>query len=345
MAARDPPEPEGRKRMKLGIDLDGRISLADMTEMCRIAEEGGFHSVWSDQHLGYREAVAASVAFLAATKKVTVVPTALSPYVAHPLFWAMGVGTLAEVAPGRVALCVGTANPQVMASMGLSPKKPLASCREMIEAVRRLWEAKGERVELKGETLHLQGAHIDFDVPGNIPIYLAAVGPKMCELSGEVADGVVFSAGVSPQYIEWAMERVERGRKKRRDAGSGFTVASLIMTTISENYEEALATAQIGLGYLLNNPAHQVNLDATGTRLDFDAIHAALVRKDWKAMKRLIPEKAVHAHSVTGTPDMAAGRIAEYLRTGLEIPVLALRGTPEDRKKALRLLAGRLASR
>ena len=56
-------------------------------------------------------------------------------------------------------------------------------------------------------------------------------------------------------------------------------------------------------------------------------------------MRRLLPEEIVHAFTVTGTPEMATDRISEYVKTGLEIPVLALRGSPESRKHALGLLA------
>lgn len=326
--------------MKLGIDLDGRISLSDMVDMCRIADEAGFHSIWADQHLGYRDAVSSSIAFLAETKKTLVIPTALSPYVAHPLFWAMGIATLAEYAPGRTALCAGTANAQVIGEMGIPFKKPLAHMRDMICSIRQVWEAKRERVEFTGETLSLKGAHIDFEIPGSsIPIYLAAIGEKMCRLAGEVSDGVVFSAAVSPQYIEWAIEQTEIGRKRSENNGGNFTYASLIMASISEIYEDALLEAQKGLGYLLRNPGLRTNLELTGVNLDIDAVNNALVKKDWTTMSRLLPEKIVHAFTVTGTPKMAIDRISEYLKTGLEIPILALRGSPESRKHALRLLA------
>ncbi len=326
--------------MKLGIDLDGRISLADMIDMCRMADDAGFHSIWADQHLGYRDAVSSSIAFLAATRNAHIVPTALSPYVAHPLFWAMGIATLAEYAPGRTALCAGTANEQVMGEMGISLKRPLAHMRDMIRSIRRLWEAKRDRVEFTGETLSLKGAHIDFEIPGPpIPIYLAAIGERMCRLAGEVSDGVVFSAAVSPQYIEWAMQQTESGRKDGGNTEGHFTYASLIMTTISESYEDALLEAQKGLGYLLRNPGLRTNLELTGVHLDIDAVNEALVKEDWTAMRRLLPEEIVHAFTVTGTPEMATDRISEYVKTGLEIPILALRGSPESRKHALSLLA------
>ena len=96
-------------------------------------------------------------------------------------------------------------------------------------------------MEFTGETLSLKGAHIDFEIPEPpIPIYLAAIGERMCRLAGEVSDGVVFSAAVSPQYIEWAMEQTESGRRDGGNTEGHFTYASLIMTTISENYEDAL---------------------------------------------------------------------------------------------------------
>ncbi|MFQ5913522.1 MAG: LLM class flavin-dependent oxidoreductase [Nitrospinota bacterium] len=328
--------------MKLAISLDGRITLSDMIELARMADEAGFHSVWPAEHLGYREAVTASMAYLGETRKVRVAPTALSPYVAHPLFWAMGISTLAEYAPGRVMLAVGTANPNVLGEMGIALKKPLTRIREMIESIQRLWEAEGSRIEFGGETVQLKGVRLDFRVPKSIPIYIAAMGPKMCELSGEAADGVLLTAGGSSEYIAWALEHVRKGQARCARGKENFTVASFIFTSVTKNYEEALDASQKGLAYLLRSPAQQPNLDVTGTKLDKSAINDAFVREDWEAVKRLIPEEVVHAHTVTGTPEMAVDRIKEYSETGLEILVLSLRGTAENRKKAFRLLAERL---
>ena len=56
------PRFQSGRFMKLGIDLDGRIPISDMVEMCQVADAAGFHSVWADQHLGYRDAVSTSVA-------------------------------------------------------------------------------------------------------------------------------------------------------------------------------------------------------------------------------------------------------------------------------------------
>ena len=116
------------------------------------------------------------------------------------------------------------------------------------------------------------------------------------------------------------------------------------MTSIFETYEEALAASQAGLAYLLRNPALKASHEVSGAKLDLDAINDAFVKEDREAIRRLIPEEVVHAYSVTGTPEMAADRITEFIDAGLEVPVLALRGTAEERKKALRLLAEGLAS-
>ncbi len=66
--------------MKLAISLDGRIPISDMIELARMADQAGFHSVWPAEHLGYREAVTASMAYLAETQNVVIGPTALDGY-------------------------------------------------------------------------------------------------------------------------------------------------------------------------------------------------------------------------------------------------------------------------
>ena len=325
--------------MNLAISLDGRIPLQDMIELARMADRAGFHSIWPAEHLGYREAVTASMAYLTETRQVRVYPTALSPYVAHPLFWAMGVSTLAEFAPGRAGMAVGTANPIVLDEWGKAVDKPIAHIREMVESIRKLWEARQGRIVFQGKTVRLNQAHLDLPVPDAIPIFIAAMGPKMCALSGEVADGVLLTAAGSPSYIAWALEQVEKGRVKAEGTRTNFTAASFIFTSVAERYEEALEASQKGLAYLFRSPAQQSNLEVTGTRLDRSAIDDALVREDWQTIKSLISEEVVHTHTVTGTPEMAAGRLQAFVDAGLEILVLSLRGTPDNRKKALSLLA------
>src|SRR5688572_112988 len=109
------PEP-----MQIGVSFDGFAPYAEALAFAHEAAEAGAKSLWMADHLGYREPVLSCLGFAAAVPEVRVVPTAVSPYLRHPMPVAMQMATLAEAAPGRVALALGTGNPLFLGESGES---------------------------------------------------------------------------------------------------------------------------------------------------------------------------------------------------------------------------------
>ena len=93
--------------VRIGVSYDGMTPLADARAMAQEAEAAGVGSFWLAEHLGYRESIVSAMAVLATTERLSVIPTALSPFMARPMVTAMALATLAEAAPGRVALALG----------------------------------------------------------------------------------------------------------------------------------------------------------------------------------------------------------------------------------------------
>src|SRR3712207_7680616 len=94
--------------MNLGVSFDGFTPYHDALAFAREAAAAGAGSLWMADHLGYREPIVSCLGFATAVPGVRVVPTAVSPYLRHPMPTAMQMATLAEAAPGRVALAIGT---------------------------------------------------------------------------------------------------------------------------------------------------------------------------------------------------------------------------------------------
>lgn len=113
--------------MQIGVSFDGFAPYGEALTFAREAAAAGAGSLWMADHLGYREPIVSCLGFASAIEGVRVIPTAVSPYLRHPMPTAMQMATLAEAAPGRVALALGTGNPLFSASQANRLTSPSVS--------------------------------------------------------------------------------------------------------------------------------------------------------------------------------------------------------------------------
>ena len=167
--------------------------------MAQEADRLGFHSVWTSEAWGADAVTVAS--WIAATTEQIGIGTAIMQMPARtPATTAMTVATLDQLSGGRVLLGLGTSGPQVVEGWhGVPWGKPLGRTREYVEIV---------RAALRRETVEHHGPHYDIPYSGEdatglgkplklilkplrreVPIYLAALGPKNVALAVEIADG------------------------------------------------------------------------------------------------------------------------------------------------------------
>ena len=104
--------------VRIGVSFDGFAPTREAIALAERAVAAGAKSLWVAEHLGYREAIATCMAFALWTPGPMLVPTAVSPYLWHPMPTAMAKATLDEVAPGCAAIAVGTGNPLFLAESG-----------------------------------------------------------------------------------------------------------------------------------------------------------------------------------------------------------------------------------
>lgn len=321
--------------MPLGLCFDGMRPLGEMVTLAQAAEAAGIQSIWLAEHMGYRDAVSSTMAILAATKQVAAVPVAISPYARHVLIHAMAGATLAEAAPGRVKWCLGMGNPMALDEMGITPRRPVVAVREYLSALRALWA--GEALRRNGEAVILRGARLAFSLPVPIPILLAAMGPKMLELAGEAADGVVLSAGLSHAFMKHCLEAVTATAHHAGRRSEGLELVGFVITAASRDPAEAVEAARATLAYLFRSKFAAENLRFTGTRIDLEALAEAASRRDWETAKRHVTDEVVHAYAIAGTPDECRRRLRDYLDVGLTTPVLFPVGEERNRHLVLEI--------
>jgi 5,10-methylenetetrahydromethanopterin reductase len=176
--------------------------------MVREIEDLGFDHLWiTDSSLHARNCyVTLTIAALNSTR-LTLGTAVTNPLTRHPAITAAAIASLDDVSGGRALLGIGAGDRPLLA-LGLKPS-PLADLEAAILAIRALW--RGENVDLDSNAFSLTGAHLRFAARPDIPLYVAASGPRTLEMAGRVADGVILLAGLFPEAIAWARENIGRG--------------------------------------------------------------------------------------------------------------------------------------
>jgi 5,10-methylenetetrahydromethanopterin reductase len=322
--------------VRIGVSFDGFEPFGQALETAKAAVAAGAKSLWMAEHLGYRDAIVSCTAFLLATRDAVVVPTAVSPYVTHPMPHAMMLATMGEAAPGRVAVALGTGNPLFLQESGAEVVKPLKAMREFIECLTRLWSGAPARVD--GELFRLNGARMAFVPPAPVPIYVAAMREQMMRLGGRTADGVVLSAGVSAGFSAISLGWAREGAAAAGRDPAKVRAAAYLYTALSHDGQSAVELLRGKLAFLFRNKYLADNIRHAGLPIDHAAIIDAVARRDAAGAAALVPDEAVEAFAVGGTPRQARDRLQAYIAAGVEEPVLVVLGGDESRRLALDLV-------
>ena len=314
--------------VRIGVSFDGFVPTGEAIALAQRAVEAGASSLWVAEHLGYREAIATCMAFALKTPGAMLVPTAVSPYLWHPTPTAMAMATLDEVAPGRAAIAIGTGNPLFLQESGRAVEKPVRAMREFADALRRLWT--GESVHADGEFVKLAGARLAFTPSAAIPIYIAAIGPDMLRLAGRIGDGVALSAGLSTESVRQSIALCAEGAAKAGRDPAAIRRAGYVFFGASPDAKEAMDAVRQKLAFVMRNKFLGANIEASGIPVDQEAVIAAIARRDIAGAAALVPDEAVEAFGIAGTPQHCTKRLRDFIDAGLDEPVLGLLGTPKN---------------
>jgi 5,10-methylenetetrahydromethanopterin reductase len=291
------------------------------------AEQMGFEAVWQAESRLVREATVPMAAFAASTERIKVGSGVVNTWTRNAALLASTFVTLDDLAPGRVILGLGAWWDPLARKVGIDRRRPLRVMREVIEACRELFTLK--EVTYRGEFVSLDGVRIDVvhgdASPRDIPIYVGATGPKMLELAGEIAEGVVLNYMVSPLYSDHAMERIEAGARRAGRSLDQIDRPQLVVCSLDEDRDKALDAARLLLTQYLGQQPHI--MEASG--VDRSLIEEINEIVDWPATQQeiekassLVPDEVVQLVAAAGTPEECRAKVAEYVDHGATCPIL-----------------------
>lgn len=315
---------------RIGLSFDGFYPTEVTLDIARRGVAAGATSLWMAEHLGYRDPMTSAMALAGACPGVTVVPTAVSPYLHKPMPVAMAMATLSEFNAGHVALAVGTGNPMFLAESGLEIVKPLRAIREQTEALRDLFA--GQSVTREAMLFKLNNARLAFQPAGPVPIYFCPMKEQMLRLSGKIADGLCLSGGLSPGFVRQSLDIAEAGAREAGRDPATLHRAGYVYFLASGTSKGGYDTLKSKLAFLMRNLFIGDNIAHSGLPIDQEAIMDAISRRDFDTAKNLVPDEAVEAFSITGTVEDCLAGIARYAAAGLDEVVLIMAGEAEERE-------------
>jgi F420-dependent oxidoreductase-like protein len=339
--------------MRLGINLGywGAGNDANNLKVAQEADRLGYAVAWAAE--AYGSDVPTVLSWIAAhTERIDVGSAILQIPARQPTMAAMTAATLDTLSGGRFRMGLGVSGPQVSEGWyGVKFDKPLARTREYVEIVRQA--LRRERVSFQGKqfTLPLPGGPgkplklIVHPVREEIPIYLASIGPKNLELTGEIADGwlAIF---YSPEYGPESLELIRKGREKVGKTLDGFDVVPTSPIVVGDDWK--VAADQIrgyaalyvgGMGSreqnFYNNLACRMGYEAEAAE-----IQNLYLAKDYAGAAAKVPLGFLDSTALLGPKE----RIAEKMQAMAESGVTTLTVSPvlqdlEHSVEALRVAA------
>ena len=312
---------------RVALYLQDSHDLRDGLDYARYAEEKGFEAVWQAESRLVRDAIVPMAAYAAVTDKLKVGSGVINNWTRNIGLLAATFLTLDDLAPDRVICGIGAWWDPLAQNVGIERRKPLLAMRETVEVLRRLLNM--ERVTFHGEFHHVD--EIELDVvhgrrePRNVPIMIGATGPKMMELTGEIADGAVLNYCVAPEYNDQAMEQLEIGAKRAGRSLDDLDRPQLIVCSVDHDHDTAIEYSKMLLCQYMAQQPHIAKASGVSDEV-VQEIQSILgwpaTKEQINKAKHLVPDELVHKITASGTPEEARAKVDEYVKRGCTCPIL-----------------------
>ena len=345
--------------MQLGLNLGywGAGNDADNLALALEADRLGYAVAWAAE--AYGSDVPTVLAWVGAqTERIGLGAGAMQIPARTPAMTAMTAATLDTLSGGRFRLGLGVSGPQVSEGWhGVPFASPLSRTREYVDIV---------RMALRRETVAYQGKHFTLPLPDGpgkalklivhpvrpqVPIYLAAVGPKNLELTGEIADGwlAIF---FSPEHSGDLMESIRVGRRRaghgtEEDPLAGFDVVPTVPVVIDDDVQRAAqAVAGYAALYIGGRGSREQNFyNQLACRMGFEEDAAKIRDLDLDGRPRdaaaAVPFELIDATSLIGPRERVAERVGRYVDAGVTtLTVSAFTPRVDERLDMVRFMAG-----
>ena len=317
---------------QFGFGVSNCRPAVEVVRAVQEAEALGAGIAFIAEDINCRDAFELAALSVMGTDRIRLATGVVNPFTRNPTSLAMAVATLDEISQGRAVLGLGSSSPSLIEDqMGIPAAGTVGVMRESVEIIRAL---------LGGEDVTYRGRHFTYTeaslsvrpVQERVPVYFAAMGPRMLRLAGQIADGVLLNVGASTEYVRWAVDEVRKGSREAGRHREDVTIAAWITAYVSVDREASLRRAREWLAMMLSIPRQgELLLEHSGMQVDASVLSGIRAhfgayphRGDRAAAAAYIPEELPERLAIIGDVDQARVRLDEYRAAGVDVPVLSL---------------------
>jgi probable F420-dependent oxidoreductase len=323
------------------------IDIASVYSDAKIVESLGYDALMVEETKVDPYIVMALAA--EATTKLGLGTAVAIAFARSPTVTAMAAWNLQRLSAGRFTLGLGTqVKGHIERRFGFHWSAPGPWMREYILAIRAVWESWQNRTPLdfNGQHYRLNLIVPLFD-PGSIdhphiPIHVAAVNEYMCQVAGEVADGVRPHPVCSAAYIKDVMlPSLHSGAALagRDESQLSVSIKPLIATAPDEQgLEEKVRDVRARISFYASTPAYRAAFDHHGLGDLADELRVLSKAQRWEEMPRFIDDDILHQYAVVGLYDDIAAKLkSRYggLVTHAEFSIAIKQSTDEERLREM----------
>jgi 5,10-methylenetetrahydromethanopterin reductase len=318
---------------RVALYLQDAHDLREGMKLAQYAEKHGFEAVWQAESRLVRDAIVPMAAFAAVTERIKVGSGVINNWTRNIGLLAATFLTLDDLAPDRIICGIGAWWDPLAANVGIERRKPLQAMRETIEVMRRLLNM--ENVTFEGEFHQVKGIELDVvhgrREPRHVPIMIGATGPKMMEMTGEIADGAVLNYCVPPEYNDEAIKHLKIGAERAGRSLADIDRPQLMICSVHSDKAKALDGARWMLTQYIAQQPHIAKASNTPPEV-VQQIQSILgwpaTKEQIKEAMRLVPDELVQRISASGTPEEVKTKVREYVNRGATCPILYPLGDP-----------------
>ena len=296
----------------IGLVLGSAVAPQHVPGAAAAAEACGFDEIWLAEDYFFTGGISGASLVLGATSHITVGLGVVSAVARHPSLLAMEISTLSRVYDDRLIAGIGLGVPAWVRQMGLHPRSPLSALRECVTATKAL--LRGETVDVRGQVFSFHDVTLVYPETGApTPVRMGAIGPKMLQLSGEVADGSVLSVSAGHDYVRWAKQRIDEGRA-RGGRTDRHPITVFAIYAVDDDGDAARASARARLAFYRQNGSNGLT-DVYGIS---DELNDLVKRGGYQAVLDGMPDSWVEDLTIAGTPEECAAKISGFYAAGAD---------------------------
>lgn len=310
--------------MRVGVAISpDYYQINSLLEYATKIDELGYYQISVPEIWG-RDAVSFIAALSTKTKHIKLATGIISMFSRTPALVGMTAGTIDEMSGGRFILGLGLSGPIVINNWhGLNYQKPLKRTKEFVEILRAIFNK--DRVNFETSELGtLKGFKIsNKNIRNDIPIHIAAIGPKNVELTAKIADGWI------PIFMPVDMFRSEISKVKEKIESAGkpfseFAITPFIPTLIGTDRRQ-IDTLKGHLGYYFGGMGTFYNslLRRMGFEDEAESIMSHYQKGDVLEGNRAVTDEIVNTLCITGSKNDAIEKLFQFRKAGITCPIIA----------------------